>query len=234
MEQSIINDIITWDIVNWSKSFSFWEENIDIKNKNFKCLEIGARQGGLSLWLALNGNEVVCSDIGYDKKPIELEKAKKLHEKYNCQDKITYECINALDIPYENEFDIVIMKSTLGGVRQFFMGEPNIEGRAVEQIYKCLKPDGKVLFIENCSATFVHNFARKVKYKFDNDWNYFKLKDIKPLFSNFKRVETKSVGFLGTFGRSEKQRHFLGKIDNVIEKFIPKKNRYIIIGYVEK
>ena len=49
-------------------------KEIQYKNKNYKFLEIGARQGGLSLWLALNGNQVVCSDIGYEKKPKELEK----------------------------------------------------------------------------------------------------------------------------------------------------------------
>jgi SAM-dependent methyltransferase len=234
MEQSVINDIITWDVVNWSKSLSFWESHINLQNKNFKCLELGARQGGLSLWLALKGNQVVCSDVSYDTQPHELEKTKALHKKYNCQEKISYQCIDALNIPYENEFDIVIMKSTLGGIREFSEGEANIEARVIEQINKSLKPNGKILFIENCSGTFVHNLARKIKYKKKNNWYYFKLKEIKPLFSSFKRIETKSVGFLGAFGRSEKQRHFLGTIDTIFEKLIPKNIRYIVIGYVEK
>jgi SAM-dependent methyltransferase len=234
MEQSVINDIITWDIVNWSKSLSFWEKNIDLENKNYKCLELGARQGGLSLWLALKGNQVICSDVSYDTHPHELEKTKALHKKYNCQNKISYECIDALNIPYENEFDIVIMKSTLGGIREFLMDETDIEARVIEQIYKCLKPNGKILFIENLSGTFLHNLARKIKYKNKNNWNYFKLKEIKPLFSGFKRIETKSVGLLGAFGRSEKQRQFLGKIDTIFEKLIPKQIRYVVIGYVEK
>lgn len=235
MEQNVINDVITWDVVNWSKSLPFWEKNIDLENKNYKCLELGARQGGLSLWLALKGNQVVCSDISYDTKPHELEKTKKLHQKYNCQDKITYQCIDALNIPYENEFDIVMMKSTLGGVREFLMDVPNIEVKVIEQIKKCLKPNGKILFIENCSSTIIHDYARRNKYRHKkNNWNYMKLNEIKSLFSDFNHIETKSVGFIAGFGRSEKQRHFLGNIDNAIENLIPKNLRYIVIGYVEK
>ena len=67
------------------------------QNKNYKCLELGARQGGLSLWLALKGNSVVCSDISYSTQPHELQKAKDLHKKYNCEDRISCESIDALN-----------------------------------------------------------------------------------------------------------------------------------------
>jgi len=35
MNQEQINDIIAWDIVNWSKAFNFWDKHIDVKGKNY-------------------------------------------------------------------------------------------------------------------------------------------------------------------------------------------------------
>jgi len=43
-------DIINWDISNWSKAITYREKHIPFKNKNYICLEVGGREGGLSLW----------------------------------------------------------------------------------------------------------------------------------------------------------------------------------------
>jgi len=40
----------------------YWESNI-VWDKVQNGLELGGRQGGLSLWLALKGKTVVCSDL---------------------------------------------------------------------------------------------------------------------------------------------------------------------------
>ena len=85
MEKEQINDIIGWDIVNWSKSFDFWNQHIDVRDKGYQCLELGARQGGLSLWLALNNNKVICSDVSYTDQQHELDKTIALHKKHQCE-----------------------------------------------------------------------------------------------------------------------------------------------------
>ena len=54
------------------------------------------------------------------------------------------------------------------------------------------------------------------------------------LFSSFKNVKFITVGFLGAFGRTEKQRSIFGKLDRVVEKFVPKSKRYILIGIAHK
>lgn len=232
MNKEIINDIISWDIVNWSKALEFWNKNIDIKDKNYKCLELGARQGGLSLWLALQGNQVICSDTSYELEPNEFKKTKDLHHKHRCSDKISYEYIDALNIPYENTFDIVVFKSVLGGIGIGKNGD--IEQAVINQIYKALKPDGKLVFIENLEASPLHMYLRKKFVGWGSKWNYLKFDYLVSLFSNFKSLNYKTVGFFGAFGKTESQRQLFGHIDTYFDRIVPKSKRYIFIGIAKK
>lgn len=120
---------------------------------------MGARQGGLSLWLALHNNQVICSDVSYTDQQHELDKTIALHKAHNCDDKISYKAIDAINIPYENHFDIVVFKSVLGGVS--IGSDKRLEQQAIDSIYKSLKKDGKVVFIENLEGSFLHMYARK-------------------------------------------------------------------------
>ncbi len=104
----------------------------------------------------------------------------------------------------------------------------------IDEIYKSLKPNGKLLFAENLEASKLHKFLRKKFIKWGSRWNYLKYDEIESIFSSFDIVDYKTVGFLGAFGRTEKQRQFLGKIDSIFDKFIPEHNRYIVYGVAEK
>jgi hypothetical protein len=63
MRNRLIEDIIVWDIVNWSSFLPFCEQFLDSDPAGKQALEVGARGGGLSLYLALKGYEVLCSDL---------------------------------------------------------------------------------------------------------------------------------------------------------------------------
>lgn len=221
-----LKEIIDWDVVNWSKAIPFWNKHLDLNHKKLKCLELGCNHGGLSLWLAKNGHEVVCSDLENPEK-----KAKKIHDEFGDLD-IQYQAINALDIPYENEFDLVVFKSILGGVSRKNKQENKIA--ALNQIYRALKPGGKLLFAENLEGSVLHQFLRKRFIKWGADWNYLQLKEVDELFSKFSRFQFKTVGFFGALGRTEKQRNILGKIDSFVDPLLPKKAHYILIGVAEK
>lgn len=227
MERELVADIIQWDVKNWSKALAFWSENVDIKSDKLSCLELGARRGGLSLWLALNGNEVVCSDM-VSPEPL----ASALHQKYSCTELITYRSIDATNIPFKNKFDIVIFKSILGGIAS--NGRDHLKKKVVEEIYDCLKPTGKLLFAENLDASFLHRYVRKRFVKWGKEWSYAKYNEIEPLFESFENIKYQTVGFLGLFGRTRKQRNFLAKIDAILSPFIPIRNRYIVFGVAEK
>ena len=61
-----IEDIIEWDVVNWSNALSFWTKHSTVAvTREARALELGTRRGGGSLWLASLGFNVVCSDIDY-------------------------------------------------------------------------------------------------------------------------------------------------------------------------
>lgn len=58
---NIVRDSIYWDTFNWSKSIVFWESYLKSLPIDSKALELGCgKNGGLSLWLASRGYNVVC------------------------------------------------------------------------------------------------------------------------------------------------------------------------------
>lgn len=223
----IISDILQWDVKSWTKPLLYWEKNIDwdsIEN----CMEIGARQGGLSLWLALKGKKVVCTDL------IDTQQtAEALHKKYNVENNITYLDINAANIPFENQFDLIVFKSIIGGI-----GKDNnfdIQVQVFKEIHKALKPGGKLLFAENLKASFVHQAFRKVFVKWGNSWRYVSYNEFQTFLEPFSAKKMKTTGFLATFGRSNAQRKLLYEIDNnVLNPIIAEKYKYICYGIAEK
>lgn len=226
MTQEVVKDIIKWDILNWSKALDFWSAHKDIKNKGFNCLELGGREGGLSLWLAMNGNDVVCSDLESPK-----EEAFQIHKKYGCFKRITYQSIDATNIPYENYFDVIAFKSILGGISR---NNNDLKKQTIQEIHKALKHNGVLLFAENLEASFIHKFFRRHFVPWGNKWNYLSMHEITEVFSFFTKVRYQTVGFFAAFGRNEKQRIVLGKFDRILGKLIPIKIRYILIGIAEK
>jgi len=226
MNYNTLKDIIGWDIVNWSKSIDYWEKRRDWSVNKLNCLELGGREGGLSLWLALKGNHVICSDLNTPE-----EKASEIHKKYACNSLIDYQAIDATDIPYENTFDIITFKSILGGISSY---NNSLKQKTTNEIYKALKPGGTLLFAENIESSFIHRFLRKHFVDWGKDWNYLKFDELNEVFSSFKSVDYITVGFFGAFGRSEKQRAFFGHIDRFFEKCVPRRKRYILIGIAKK
>lgn len=225
MNKEVIKDIVDWDITNWWRAIHYWDQNIDLNNQKYQCLELGATRGGLSLWLALKGNEVLCTDL---KNPKDM--AAVVHHKYSCKSNIRYDALDAMAIPFENQFDVIVFKSILGGISQGNRNEN--KARVLSQIYKALKPGGMLLFTENLVATPLHKFLRS-KYG-TPDWNYLKINEVGGLFSAFKSMEYITTGFFGCFGRNEQQKNILGRIDGLLEQFIPKEKKYILSGIAIK
>ena len=219
-------DILAWDIRNWSRALKYWEKFVQ-PTKKLKCLELGAHKGGISLWLASKGHEVVCSDIDDVN-----EEVKKFHKQFQMNGTISYEKIDATSIPYENYFDIIILKSVLGGVgRQANTDKVHL---AIAEIHKALSSGGVFLFAENLNGTKLHVIIREsVKTWVKNNWNYLKLKDIKNLFKKFKEFNYKTTGFLGAFGFYEPIRNIFGVFDALLN-FLPGNWHYIIYGYTKK
>jgi len=223
LSRQLVKEIIDWDVENWKHTLNYWNALSFVHEQPLKCLELGGRRGGMSLWLATLGHHVICSDIENPQ-----DTAMPHHTLFQFEGTIEYAAINAIEIPYENEFDLIVFKSIMGGVSR--NGNDHLQQQCVDACYKALKPGGVLLFAENTTASCLHQFARKRFVKHGNSWNYLKLNNVPKLFASWSKYECKTIGFWGTFGRTERQRTFLGKIDRVVHYFIPKKYRYIAYG----
>ena len=227
MNEEITKDIIQWDIKSWSKALDYWDVNIDW-NKIENGLELGGREGGLSLWLSLKGINTICSDLKDVKNT-----AEQLHLKHNVSNLIKYQDIDATNIPYENYFDVIVFKSIIGGI-----GSNNnyeIQQKVFKEIFKALKPGGKLLFAENLIASPFHQGMRKRFVNWGNSWRYLSIKEMNLLLHDFSTYEIKTTGVLGTFGRNESQRKILSTIDKLIlNKICPDNWKYIAYGIAEK
>lgn len=95
--------------------------------------------------MALKNKRVICSD--YEKAS---EKAQPLHTKYKIQQLVTYENIDATQIPYNSHFDVVAFKSILGSISR--IGQNDVRQNVFDEIHSALKPNGNLLFAENMTA----------------------------------------------------------------------------------
>jgi SAM-dependent methyltransferase len=228
LNHSIKKDLISWDIQSWYPILDYWKKNSKLKFSKTTSLELGAYQGGVSLWLALNGSNVLCSDISNP-----YEKAIKLHSKYQITGSLRYDEIDALNIPFENEFDIIVFKSILGGIGR--KNKIGLQQKAINEIYKALKSDGELFFAENLRASPFHQFFRKHFVRWGKEWQYVSLDDMNKFLQNFREILIKTRGFWGVFGRTELTKKLLAYADQVIfNHIIIPRWQYIVYGIARK
>lgn len=224
---SLLRDVVEWDVENWSRAMHFWRAQASLPGAA-ECLELGARRGGLSLWLALQGHRVLCSDLEDNR-----EIAAPLHAAYGVTDRVTYAAIDATRIPYENHFDVIAFKSLLGGVA--WDGDASRQEAAVRAMHRALKPGGVLLFAENLQGSLLHQAARRRFVKWNEIWRYVSIEEMLRYLAPFSRVEYATTGFTAIFGRTPALSRVLGKLDGAIfDAVAPPHWRYIMYGVARK
>lgn len=226
IDKQLLGDIVQWDVRIWSQALEFWERHVDWAQVQ-TCLDLGAGTGGLSLWMALKHKHVICSDIE------DNSRARQLHQKYDLDGFLEYATIDATNIPLENQVDVVTIKSVLVNVGGDDSGQR--QQSAVDQIYKALKPGGKLLFAENLVGSPVHRFARRRFVRWSASCRYVTVGEMRAFLRNFSHVEMRATGVLGTLGRTERQRNALGTIDQALLNYVtPASWRYLVYGIAQK
>jgi len=223
MEAVHTREVIGWDVVNWSKCLRVWEPLVS--TGPLDCLEIGCGPGGLSLWLASKGHNVVCSD-----KVKPGPGVIKFHQSYDLPGNISYEAIDATRNPYSERFDVVVFKSVLPLIWRHSGSEGVCQ--TIKGLHQSMKPGGRLLFAENLYATKLHMFCRKRLLR--RAGRYVTAAEMRDLMLPFCKCDLTFAGFLGAFGRTEAQRQVLGKLDQLIVPILPTHWRYIVIGVAEK
>lgn len=232
MNKDVIEDIIEWDIINWSRALEYIDNcfaGYDFSDKTILC--VGERNGGLSLYFSYvkKARKVICTDIDND-----FGRAKTLHKKY-CLSNIEY---RELDITKENLgglCDVVAFKSVLGATGY----NHNYEGinNAISNCLCSLRKGGVLCFLENLKGTKLHSFFRikmSSPNSFRRKWHYFTLEEIENLLNECDCVNIETYGFLGCFGIGGGMRGLLGKIDKKFDCGVKKGSRYIASVFTVK
>ena len=218
--------ILSWDTVNWSIALRRWEPHVSFGSLD--CLELGCGPGGVSLWLASKGHHVLCTDArepGAD--------VKELHRRHGVANLVEYQAVDAMAMPFIASYDIIVVKSVFGEILSHYK-EAGLH-RAVSEIHKALKPDGKLLFAENLRGSAFHMYCRrKFLKRVEGVWTYPTLEEMLGYLSPFATMEFQTAGFLGAFGRQEWQRTLLAYADKALVPMLPMESRYILAGVAGK
>jgi len=227
ISNKLLKEYLQWDVATWSVALRCWEdflEGMPVKT----ALELGARDGGLSLWMAQKGMNVLCTDLTDD-----FKNAQELHGKYGVRHLVNYEMMDATQIPFQNHFDLVVFKSILGGVG--YNDNFSQQKRAFESIYNALRPGGVLLFADNLVASPFHGFLRRRFIRWGSSWRYVTLTEMNSFLSPFSDSSIKSTGFCAAFGRSEKQRSMLHFFDRFLfNPLVPHDWNYLVYGHAVK
>lgn len=224
-DQIPLADIIEWDVKNWSCGLDFWLGHTQIPLSQSRALDLGSRNGGISLFLAQHCSEVICSDLGGPS-----EQARSLHRKHGVSARVSYADVDAMSIPYpERHFDVVTFKSVLGA-----LGTIERQRQMIAEIYRVLKPGGELWFAENLVGSPLHMAARRLFVKWGRRWRYVSQTEMVEHCRRFSHAVWRSYGFLGAFGRKEWQRYWLGYFDCLIDPVVSSRWRYILFGVLRK
>ncbi len=226
--KELVKDIVRWDINNWRKMLFYWYPYIKNLGPTVRVLEIGAMDGGLSLFFAMKGCQVICSD---QNGPTVL--ARKIHKKYGVTNRIDYQVIDAKNITYpEDSFDIVCFKSVLGGI-----GKGNSfdnQKQAVDEMHRVLKTGGKLLFAENLHGSVIHRYLRDCFVKRGDTWRYMTREQLLELLYLFNDVSLNCYGCLAAMGRNEFQKSLLHYVDEILDCILCDDYKYIAFGCAVK
>jgi len=194
---SAVADIIEWDVLNWARLIQAWQPVLPRYDPaTSRVLAIGERGGGLSLWFALNGYEVICTDrLG------PTPEARALHRRYNVDHRITYAGADVFQMPFpEASFDIVVCKSVVGGLKQVYADAATrtlaSHTLAVRRIHELLKPGGCWLDAENMKAGWIHQWLRRCLKGERIGWRHIDIGEWPILLAPFARFELTYFGVL--------------------------------------
>ena len=132
----------------------------------------------------------MCSDL---RSP--TEKAVQTHKEWGVSHLIEYRSIDATDVPFTDEFDLVLFKSVLGGIGRD--GDKRRQEKAIREIHKALKSGGELFFAENLVASPLHRFLRHRFVQWGPKWRYVSMAELIEFLSPFPEAHYRTVGFSG-------------------------------------
>jgi len=218
---SLQRAILEWDVQTWSHALRLWETHLPGRLEGLNGLEIGARGGGLSLYLALKGAHMICSDLHNPEKA-----ARPLHQRFQVEHAVEYQALNALELPFaDHSLDLIACKSVLGGLKR--NSTQDHKRTALREIQRVLKPGGYLLLAENLRGNAAHLWLRQRFQAWGQYWEYLPWEELPEMLRPLEIVALEAHGISALVGRSEKQRQWLARLDQRLEKWLPPATRYM-------
>ena len=163
-----------WNYKSWSHAFKV--SNFQLPNRLDRILEIGAsRHSMVSLIFDGLASEIVISYYtGEQREGIEQYLAS-VRQKYHLKSKYVLEQADATTV--EGSFDIVIVKSVLGGLfRQKSSTISDATGFIGSLVSRAVKPEGLLISIDNGKSILERALSRFGARK--NQWRFFRKSEL--------------------------------------------------------
>lgn len=230
--KAIVSDVFEWDVASWSRALPCWLSAMRAvvqRTDHPKAIDIGGRNGGLSLLAAIEGFEVVCTDLAHPR-----ASAEPLHKKHQLADRISYAALDITDpaalSQHIGQYDLVMFKSILGGIGR--NGRDDLQRATLANMRTLLKPGGVLCFAENLEGTALHRYFRRRFTRWGSEWNYPSLPKLHAMMHEAGlEIEATTTGVTACFGRSKAQRNALAKFDSgLANSLTPARWKYIVYG----
>ena len=163
-----------WNYKSWSHAFKV--SNFQLPNRLDRILEIGASKHSMvSLIFDGLASEIVISYYSDEQRGGIEQYLASVRQKYHLKSKYVLEQIDATTV--EGSFDIVIMKSVLGGLfRQNSSTISDATSFIGSLVSRVVKPEGLLISIDNGKSILERTVSRFGARK--NQWRFFRKSEL--------------------------------------------------------
>ena len=164
-----------WNYKSWSHAFR--GSNFQLPSRVDRILEIGAsRHSMVAIIFDGLASEIVISYYADEQKEGVEQYLASVREKYHLKSKYVLEKIDANSV--EGSFDIVIMKSVLGGLfRKNSSSTADVTYFIRSLVSRTIKSEGLLISIDNGKSIFERSLSRFGARK--NQWRFFRKSEMK-------------------------------------------------------
>lgn len=195
-----------WNYKSWSHAFKL--SNFQLPNRLDRILEIGAsRHSMVALIFDGLASEIVISYYTDDQREGVEQYLTSVRQRYHLKSKYVLEKIDATSV--EGSFDIVIMKSVLGGLfRQDRSTISDANDFIHSLISRTVKPEGLLISIDNGKSILERMLSRFGAR--DYKWRFFKKSELR------RAIEQAEFGVISSFSFETR----LGYIGYILDNYV--------------